>query len=31
VRPGDDVTVDARGQLLPGRIVAPPFVRKEKR
>jgi aminomethyltransferase len=31
VRPGDDVTVDARGQLLPGRIVAPPFVRKDKR
>ncbi len=31
VRPGDEVTVDARGQLLPGRVVDPPFVRKEKR
>ncbi|HEX7276146.1 MAG TPA: glycine cleavage system aminomethyltransferase GcvT [Acidimicrobiales bacterium] len=31
VRPGDDVTVDARGQLLPGKVVDPPFVRKDTR
>ncbi len=29
-RPGDEVTIDARGQLLPGRIVDPPFVRKHR-
>ena len=31
VRPGDEVTVDARGQHLPGKVVTPPFVRKERR
>jgi aminomethyltransferase len=31
VRPGEEVTVDARGQLLPGRVVTPPFVRKDRR
>ncbi|HVF14235.1 MAG TPA: glycine cleavage system aminomethyltransferase GcvT, partial [Acidimicrobiales bacterium] len=31
VCPGADVTIDARGQLLPGRVVAPPFVRKDGR
>jgi len=31
VRPGEEVTVDARGQHLPGRVVAPPFVRKDRR
>ena len=31
VRPGEEVTVDARGQLLPGRVVTPPFVRKGRR
>ncbi|MEA2685333.1 MAG: aminomethyltransferase [Actinomycetota bacterium] len=30
VRPGEDVTVDARGQLLPGRVVTPPFVHKKR-
>jgi aminomethyltransferase len=30
LRPGEEVTVDARGQLLPGRVVKPPFVRKAK-
>ena len=31
IRPGDEVTVDARGgQLLPGRVVKPPFVRKAR-
>lgn len=30
LKPGEEVTVDARGQLLPGRVVKPPFVRKAK-
>ncbi len=29
-RAGEEVTVDARGQLLPGQIVTPPFVRKAR-
>ncbi len=31
VRVGEEVTVDARGQLLPGRVVDPPFVRRDRR
>jgi len=31
VRPGEEVTIDARGQTLPGRVVTPPFVRKDRR
>lgn len=31
VRAGEEVSVDARGQLLPGRVVDPPFVRKGAR